>query len=52
MTLPSAPRFVNALGIQFALVPRGTFWMGGGRGKPGAMAEVEESCGLADGLMF
>src|SRR5262249_26282706 len=25
----------NSLGMKFVLVPRGTFWMGGGGGKPG-----------------
>ncbi len=28
-------RFVNALGMEFALVPKGTFWMGGQEGTPG-----------------
>jgi formylglycine-generating enzyme required for sulfatase activity len=28
--------FTNALGMKFALVPRGAFWMGGGGGRPGA----------------
>jgi formylglycine-generating enzyme required for sulfatase activity len=29
------PELTNSLGIRFALVPRGTFWMGGSGGKPG-----------------
>ncbi len=29
------PRFRNSLGMEFVLVPRGKFWMGGGGGKPG-----------------
>src|SRR5271155_5740558 len=29
------PRFRNSLGMDFVLVPRGTFWMGGGGGQPG-----------------
>jgi uncharacterized protein (TIGR02996 family) len=28
-------RLTNSLGMEFVLVPRGTFWMGGGGGKPG-----------------
>jgi uncharacterized protein (TIGR02996 family) len=28
-------RLTNSIGMQFVLVPRGTFWMGGGGGKPG-----------------
>ena len=28
-------RLTNGLGMQFVLVPKGTFWMGGGGGKPG-----------------
>jgi formylglycine-generating enzyme required for sulfatase activity len=27
--------FTNSPGVKFVLVPRGRFWMGGGRGKPG-----------------
>jgi formylglycine-generating enzyme required for sulfatase activity/tRNA A-37 threonylcarbamoyl transferase component Bud32 len=29
------PKVTNSLGIAFVLVPDGTFWMGGGGGKPG-----------------
>jgi WD40 repeat protein/formylglycine-generating enzyme required for sulfatase activity len=32
---PLAPRYKNALGMEFALVPRGKSWLGGGGGKPG-----------------
>src|SRR5215831_12948972 len=28
-------RLTNGIGIEFVLVPRGSFWMGGGGGKPG-----------------
>jgi uncharacterized protein (TIGR02996 family) len=28
-------RRLTSIGMQFVLVPRGSFWMGGGRGKPG-----------------
>jgi serine/threonine protein kinase len=33
-------RFTNDLGMEFALIPRGKAWLGGGGGKPGE-AEVE-----------
>jgi formylglycine-generating enzyme required for sulfatase activity len=34
--LPDVPReFTNSIGMKFVLVPQGTFWMGGGGGKPG-----------------
>jgi uncharacterized protein (TIGR02996 family) len=29
------PRFTNSLGMEFVWVPPGSFWMGGGDGKPG-----------------
>jgi uncharacterized protein (TIGR02996 family) len=29
------PRFTNSLGMEFVWVPPGTFWRGGGNGKPG-----------------
>jgi formylglycine-generating enzyme required for sulfatase activity len=29
------PTLTNSLGMKFVLVPRGTFWMGGGGGQPG-----------------
>ncbi len=32
------PRLRNSLGMDLVLVPRGTFWMGGGGGKPGDRA--------------
>jgi formylglycine-generating enzyme required for sulfatase activity len=35
---PPAPvddKFTNSLGMQFVLVPKGSFWMGGEGGKPG-----------------
>ncbi len=39
---PSAPeanglprRFKNSLGMEFALIPKGKSWLGGGNGKPG-----------------
>jgi formylglycine-generating enzyme required for sulfatase activity/Leucine-rich repeat (LRR) protein len=38
VTLPS--RYKNSLGMEFVLVPRGKFLMGGGDGHPGAL-EVE-----------
>lgn len=28
-------RFVNSLGMEFVIVPKGSFWMGGSNGKPG-----------------
>jgi formylglycine-generating enzyme required for sulfatase activity/WD40 repeat protein/serine/threonine protein kinase len=34
------PKFTNSLGMEFALVPKGKAWLGGGNGKPGDM-EVE-----------
>jgi eukaryotic-like serine/threonine-protein kinase len=37
---PPETTFTNSLGMQFVLVPRGKFWMGGGGGKMGA-TEVE-----------
>ncbi len=32
---PLPPRYTNALGMEFALVPRGKAWLGGGNGVPG-----------------
>jgi formylglycine-generating enzyme required for sulfatase activity len=32
---PLPPKFTNALGMKFALVPRGKAWLGGGGGKVG-----------------
>src|SRR5262249_22131364 len=34
------PEFRNGLGMEFVLVPRGKFWMGGGKGRLGEQ-EVE-----------
>jgi formylglycine-generating enzyme required for sulfatase activity len=34
------PRFTNSLGIEFALIPKGKSWLGGGGSKPGNL-EVE-----------
>jgi uncharacterized protein (TIGR02996 family) len=34
-TLYHQRRRTNSIGMEFVLVPRGTFWMGGGGGKPG-----------------
>ncbi|MBL8829321.1 MAG: SUMF1/EgtB/PvdO family nonheme iron enzyme [Planctomycetaceae bacterium] len=31
----NAPKFTNALGMEFVLVPKGKSWLGGGGGKPG-----------------
>jgi formylglycine-generating enzyme required for sulfatase activity len=31
----TTPHFTNALGIEFALIPKGKAWLGGGGGKPG-----------------
>ena len=37
------PRFKNSLGMEFVLVPKGTFWMGGGGGEVGKMkVEIEQ----------
>jgi formylglycine-generating enzyme required for sulfatase activity len=36
-------RFKNSLGMEFALVPKGKAWLGGGGGKPGAKeAEITD----------
>jgi formylglycine-generating enzyme required for sulfatase activity len=32
---PGAKKIANGLGMEFALVPRGKAWLGGGGGKPG-----------------
>jgi uncharacterized protein (TIGR02996 family) len=34
-TLYRRRRLTNSIGMEFVLVPRGSFWMGGGGGKPG-----------------
>ena len=34
-TGPSAPRYKNSLGMDFALIPKGTWWAGGFGGSPG-----------------
>ena len=34
-TGPLAPRYKNSLGMEFALVPKGKSWLGGGNGKEG-----------------
>jgi formylglycine-generating enzyme required for sulfatase activity len=31
------PKFVNEVGMEFVLVPRGVGWLGGGGGKPGTI---------------
>ncbi len=36
----NTPKFTNTLGMEFALVPKGKSWLGGGGGKPGEQ-EVE-----------
>ena len=36
----NTPKFTNSLGMEFALVPKGKSWLGGGGGKPGEQ-EVE-----------
>ncbi len=36
----NTPKFTNPLGMEFALVPKGKSWLGGGGGKPGEQ-EVE-----------
>ena len=37
------PRFKNSLGMEFVLVPKGTFWMGGGGGVVGKKkVEIEQ----------
>jgi formylglycine-generating enzyme required for sulfatase activity len=33
--LPGKEYYTNSIGIHFVKVPKGTFWMGGGGGKPG-----------------
>jgi serine/threonine protein kinase/formylglycine-generating enzyme required for sulfatase activity len=33
--IPRPATFMNSLGIEFVLVPRGRAWLGGGHGKPG-----------------
>ncbi len=33
--VPLAPTYRNSLGMEFVLVPKGKFWMGGGSGKVG-----------------
>jgi serine/threonine protein kinase len=29
------PKFINSMGMEFALIPKGKSWLGGGGGKPG-----------------
>lgn len=38
-----APTFVNSAGMKFVKVPRGAFWMGGGKGSPGVKHAIIEN---------